>query len=200
MRGYTSLPTKIIFVIVRDDALRLWKAITSFIQEVISIHYKSDDDVAKDTELQAWVQDIHEHGFPVREGDIDHEFPKSLATRDQLIHVLTCVMFTCSCQHAAVNFGLMDVTGFIPFTPSLMHRPPPTKKNEATLKSIMETLPNKSQAARQIAFMYVLTRFSEDEVRTKYKTARHVQISSIVHRYHIIRLVHITPFLPFVLL
>ena len=139
----------------------------TFIQEVISLYYKSDDDVAKDTELQAWALDIHENGFPVREDDADHELPKSLATREQLVHVLTCVVFTCSCQHAAANFGLMDVHGFVPFTPSLMRLPPPTKKNEATLKSIMNTLPNKSQASRQIALMYVLSQFAEDEVRKR---------------------------------
>ena len=92
------------------------------------------------------------------------KLPKSLATIDQLVHVLTCIVFTCSCQQAAVNFGLMDVAGFIPNTPHLMRRPPPTKKNEASLESVMKTLPNKSQAAHQIAFLYVTTKFAEDEV------------------------------------
>ncbi|KAJ7376326.1 Arachidonate 5-lipoxygenase [Desmophyllum pertusum] len=147
----------------RDDGLRLWTAVTTFIKEVIAIYYKSNDDVVKDNELQAWVNDIHDNGFPARDGDLDHEFPKSLQTRDQLIHMITCVVFTCSCQHAAVNFGLMDVAGFVPNTPSLMRQPPPTKKNEATLKSIMATLPNKSQAGHQIATMFVLTKFAEDE-------------------------------------
>ena len=151
--------------LVRDDALRLWAAIETFIKDVIAIYYKSDDDVTKDNELQAWIKDIHENGLPVREGDVDHEFPKSLQSRDQLIHMLTCVVFTCSCQHAAVNFGLLDVAGFVPNTPSLMRQPPPTKKNETTLKSIMKTLPNKSQSGHQIALMYVSTRFADDEVR-----------------------------------
>ena len=47
---------------------------------------------------------------------------------------------------------------------SSQRRPPPTKKNEASLESIMKTLPNKSQAAHQIAFLYVTTKFAEDEV------------------------------------
>ena len=96
---------------------------------------------------------------------MDHEFPNNLQTRDQLIHVLTCVVFTCSCQHAAVNFGLLDVAGFVPNTPSLMRQPPPTKKNEATLSTIMATLPSKNQAVQQIALLYVLSRYAEDEVR-----------------------------------
>ncbi|XP_078369935.1 allene oxide synthase-lipoxygenase protein-like [Oculina patagonica] len=156
-------PEKLPKYYYRDDAFRLWQAISTFAKEDIAIYYKSDDDVAKDNEIQAWVKDVHDNGFPVREGDIDHEFPKSLQTRDQLIHMLTCVVFTCSCQHAAENFGMMDVAGFVPNTPSLMRQPPPTKKNEATLKSIMATLPSKSQAAHQIGLWYVLTRFAEDQ-------------------------------------
>lgn len=156
-------PEKLPKFYYREDALRLWSAITTFIKEVIVLYYKSDNDVARDNELQAWVKDVHENGLPVRGGDVDHEFPNSLQTRDQLIHVLTCVVFTCSCQHAAVNFGLLDVAGFVPNTPSLMRQPPPTKKNEATLSTIMATLPSKNQAVQQIALLYVLSRYAEDE-------------------------------------
>ena len=156
------------FLYFRDDARRLWQAIATFIQEVITIHYKSDGDVTNDTELQAWFQDMHENGFPVREGDINHEFPRNLSMRDQLVHVLTCVVFTCSCQHAAMTFGLMDVAGFVPNSPSVMRLPPPTNKNEVTLKFIMDTLPNKSQSSRQIALMYVLSQFAKNEVRKKH--------------------------------
>ena len=78
--------------------------------------------------------------------------------------MLTCLVFTCSCQHAAVNFGLLDVAGFVPNAPSVMRQPPPTKKNETNLKSIMDTLPSKSQAAQQVALGYVFTQFAEDEV------------------------------------
>ena len=160
--------TGVVSFVFRDDARRLWKAIVTFIQEVIAIHYKSDDDITNDTELQAWIQDMHENGFPVREGDIDHEFPRNLATRDQLVHVLTCVVFTCSCQYAAMTFGLMDVAGFVPNTPSVMRLPPPTKRKETTLKSIMDTLPNKSQTSLQIALMYVLSHFPKNEVSAKH--------------------------------
>ena len=142
----------------------MWKAISDFIAEFISIFYQSDDDASKDNELQSWVMDIHDNGFPVRESDVDHEFPRSLQTRDQLVHVLTCIVFTCSCQHAAVNFPQMEITGFIPNIPPVMRLPPPTRKNEATLKSIMDTLPNKWQAGWHIATVYTLTRIAEDEV------------------------------------
>ena len=152
------------FSFSRDDALLLWSALTTFVRDIITLYYKSDDDVTKDVELQAWIKDLHDNGLPVRKGDEDHEVPSALQTRDQLIDLLTSVVFTCSCQHAAVNFGLLDVSGFIPFTPSVMRKPPPTKKKQTSLKTILDTLPSKSESLKQVALLYVLTRYAEDEV------------------------------------
>ncbi|XP_028396594.1 allene oxide synthase-lipoxygenase protein-like isoform X2 [Dendronephthya gigantea] len=147
----------------RDDGLLLWAAISNFIVEFLSIFYHSDDDVYRDHEIQSWVADIHDNGLPTREGDVDHGFPSCLHTRDELAHVLTCIIFTCSCQHAAVNFPQLEITGFIPNVPPAMRQPPPAKKNQANLQSIMETLPNKSQAGWHVGTMYTLTRIAEDE-------------------------------------
>lgn len=155
----------ILLIIIRDDALCMWNAISDFIREVMQFFYQKDDDVSKDHELQSWMMDIHENGFPVRVEDVDHEFPTSLHSREQLVHVLTCVVFTCSCQHAAVNFPQRELATFIPNSPSLMRLPPPTKRNEATLKSIMDTLPSKSQAEARVAAIYSITRKVDGQVK-----------------------------------
>ena len=89
----------------------------------------------------------------------------SLQTRDQLVHLLTCIVFGCSCQHAAVNFPQMEITAFVPNVPPVMRLPPPTRKNEATMKTIMDTLPNKCQSGWHIATVYTLTRIAENEVK-----------------------------------
>ncbi|KAK3734228.1 hypothetical protein QZH41_012948 [Actinostola sp. cb2023] len=147
----------------RDDALTLWKEITTFLSDIVGLYYHSDTDVVKDVELQAWVKDVHDNGFTPTQGHVDHQFPNSLESRDQLINLLTCVIFTCSCQHAAVNFGQLDVYAFIPNAPPTMQLPPPTKKGETTMKIIMNTLPTKWQTGWHIGTMHTLTRFAEDE-------------------------------------
>lgn len=144
----------------------MWNAISDFLQEFVAIFYASDEDVIKDHELQSFVKDIHENGFPVREGDVDHEFPRSLQKRDQLVHLLTCIVFGSSCQHAAVNYAQMEFTGFVPNVPPVMRLPPPTRKNEVTLKTIMDTLPSHYQTGWHVATVYTLTRMAENEVGT----------------------------------
>lgn len=110
------------------------------------------------------VKDLHDNGYPVREGHVEHGFPVGLNKLEELVHLLTTMIFIQSCQHAAVNFPQMDVFGFPPNSPSFMKQPPPTKKGVMDLAAIMKALPSKHQAARVIAFVYALTRLSPDEV------------------------------------
>ena len=149
----------------RDDAMKLWKAIEEFIDEFVSVTYGSDDDVINDHELAAWVQEMHDDGFPVREGDVDHKFPESITSRDQLVSLLTSIIFDGSCQHAAVNFGQLDIYGFVPNAPSIMRQPPPSSKGVVDLQYVMNTLPTREQAGWQIAAAYALTQFADNEVR-----------------------------------
>lgn len=147
----------------RDDALRLWQAISDFAKDILSIYYHSDDDIQKDTELQAWTLDLHNNGYPVRDGENCHGFPSSVKSIQELTHLLTIIIFTCSCQHAAVNFSQMDTFGFPPNAPALMRQPPPTKKGVVSIKDVMKCLPTKHQAGVTIATVYDLTRIFPDE-------------------------------------
>ena len=153
----------------REDGLALWEAIKSFISEIIGHYYKSDDDVKRDNEIQRWIYDVHKNGWRAMPGHVDHGVPASFESREHLIEILTSLVFTFSCQHAAVNFSQKDHFGFTPNAPAILRQPPPKKKGEATLKSILSTLPSKAQAAKAIATVYILTKFSEDEVGGKHQ-------------------------------
>ena len=157
-------PSKLPAYYYRDDGLALWEAIEKFVSEIVGIFYKSDDDVKKDDEIQNWILDVYKNGWRETLGNPTHDLPAKFESREQLVELLTCLIFTFSCQHAAVNFSQKDHYGFTPNAPAIMRKPPPNKKGEATLKSILSTLPNKSQAVKAIATVYILTKFSEDEV------------------------------------
>ena len=110
------------------------------------------------------VKDLHDNGYPVREGDVEHGFPSSVGNMNELCHLLTTVVFIQSCQHAAVNFTQLDIYGYPPNSPSFMKQPPPTKKGVTDLPTIMKALPGKRKAARFIATVFALTRLYPDEV------------------------------------
>ena len=81
-----------------------------------------------------------------------------------MTHLLTIIIFSCSCQHAAVNFSQMDTFSFLPNSPAIMRQPPPTQKGNVTEKDIMQCLANKHQAGVTIATVFDLTRIFPDEV------------------------------------
>ena len=127
----------------------------------------SNDRIQQDTEIQAWILDIHNNGYPLREGETDHGIPSSLTSVEQLTHLLTMVIFTCACQHAAVNFSQMDSLGFPPSSPALMRQPPPTEKGKLTMKDMVKSLPTKHQTGVTIVTLYDLTRIYPDEVNKR---------------------------------
>ncbi|XP_073233506.1 allene oxide synthase-lipoxygenase protein-like isoform X2 [Porites lutea] len=147
----------------RQDALKLWAAIKEFVKEIISVYYSSDDAIKKDYELQNWIKDLHDNGYPVTKGHADHGVPKSFTSCQQLCEFLEFIIFTCACQHAAVNFSQLDVYGFPPNSPALMRQPPPTKKGVVTMEHMMKCLATKHQVSMTIATVYDLTRIYQDE-------------------------------------
>ncbi|XP_057698628.1 arachidonate 12-lipoxygenase, 12R-type-like [Corythoichthys intestinalis] len=145
----------------RDDGLQLWNIMFKFVQGIIQYYYKSDNEVQRDSELQTWVGDIFEHGF------LSHPqsgIPQSFTTVPELIKFATMVMFTSSCQHAAVNSGQYDYGGWMPNCPPTLQRPPPTKKGTTSEATMLQTLPPINVTAQGMATVWLLSRQSSDFV------------------------------------
>ncbi|XP_028397585.1 allene oxide synthase-lipoxygenase protein-like [Dendronephthya gigantea] len=151
-RGVKDLPK----FYYKDDALLLWEAIRQLVEDIIHIYYKDDKSVKNDNEIQDWIHDLRENGYKPGTDNVDKKVPKSFNKRDELIHFLTMVIFTCSCQHAAVNFSQMSTYGYHPNSPSLMRQPPPTKKGKTDLAIVMASLANKHQAGQLVSIVNAL--------------------------------------------
>ena len=150
----------------RDDGLRIWDAIESYVREIIGIFYKSDEDVKEDIEVQNWAKEVHFHAFPGYDGAPDgHGFPEKMESREDLILYCTLIMFNGSAQHAAVNFGQFDIYAYIPNAPFALRKPPPTEKGKTTYADILESLPTIHNSGITIGLVYALSQYSPDEVR-----------------------------------
>ncbi|KAK7880222.1 hypothetical protein WMY93_033105 [Mugilogobius chulae] len=95
-RGLSDLPRGT----YGSDALRVWSALLRFVIGWLDLCYRGDEDVQRDSELQTWVRDIYDHGFPPESG-----FPQRFQTKAELAEFVTVVIFSCSALHAAVNFS-----------------------------------------------------------------------------------------------
>ena len=91
--------------------------------------------------------------------------PHSFTNCQQVCDFLTVIIFTCSCQHAAVNFSQLDAYGFPPNAPAPMRQPPPTMKNQFSTESeLTKCLPTQHQAEKAMSAVYDLTRIFPEEV------------------------------------
>jgi arachidonate 15-lipoxygenase len=66
------------------------------------------------------------------------------------------VVFTCSVQHAAVNFPQYDVMSYAPRMPFAAYAPPPTTKTGATEADYLALLPPLNIAEQQMEIGYLL--------------------------------------------
>ena len=137
----------------RDDALLVWDAISTWVKSYLSIYYFNDNDVIRDSELQAWAQEIiSDNGGRVT------SFGQSgqIRTFDYLVNAVTLLIFTGSAQHAAVNFPQGDLMVYAPAFPLAGYTPAPTSTTGASEADFFAMLPPIDQAKSQLTMTYIL--------------------------------------------
>lgn len=142
----------------RDDTLALWDAIEEYVGGVLGHFYRSDADLAEDTEMRAFWADLTERGLPV------DKLPCAELTRvADLVDIFATVLFTVSVQHCAVNYLQFDHYAFVPNAPLCMRKPPPRNRGRLELNDVIAMLPTKSQTLWQVAIGRALASFGDDE-------------------------------------
>nr|KAG5690903.1 hypothetical protein BaRGS_003394 [Batillaria attramentaria] len=128
----------------RHDAMLLYNAIKKYVRSYVCLYYHDDQELQADTEIQAWAAALAAsrdqggygiQGMPLTQG--------KLTSRDDLVLVLACIIFTCSVQHAAVNFPQYDHFSYAPNYPFLLLGDPPTDKVARSEEDVVKLIPDK---------------------------------------------------------
>uniref|UniRef100_A0A674NNQ1 Uncharacterized protein n=1 Tax=Takifugu rubripes TaxID=31033 RepID=A0A674NNQ1_TAKRU len=169
-RGLDSIPNNF----YRDDGLKLWNIISSFVTAMVGYYYPTDCEVTRDTELQEWINEIFVHCLL---GKKETGFPEAFTTAEELIKFLTMVIFTVSAQHSAVNNPQYDFCSMMPNYSLLLRKPPPTTKGQSSMETVLETLPNVSESINFATVSIVLTGNYTDKVNLQEFQAQLSQLS-----------------------
>ncbi|PIA53433.1 hypothetical protein AQUCO_00900190v1 [Aquilegia coerulea] len=152
-----------------NDGLLLWDAIKSWISDYVNHYYSKASLIETDPELQAWWTDIRTKGHEDKKNE--PWWPK-LKNQDDLIQIVTTIVWVASCHHAAVNFGQYTYGGYFPNRPSIARTNMPSedissedhkKFMEKPESVLMKCFPSQIQATLVMAVLRLLSTHSTDE-------------------------------------
>ncbi|CAK8560457.1 unnamed protein product [Lathyrus sativus] len=150
-----------------EDGLLIWSAIENWVRTYVNYYYPNSSLIINDSELQAWYSEA----INVGHADLKDEtwWPK-LNDSDNLVSVLTILIWNASAQHAALNFGQYPYGGYVPNRPPLMRRLIPEESDPEygsfiadPQKYFLNALPSLLQATKYMAVVDTLSTHSTDE-------------------------------------
>ncbi|MDP2317229.1 MAG: lipoxygenase family protein [Pseudomonadota bacterium] len=140
----------------RDDAQKLWGAIRDWAQANVVNAYADDDALKADADLAAWAAELAaDDGARLASFGEAGQRGKIL-TRSWLTDALTMVIFTASCQHAAVNFAQAEFMTYAPAVPGGVYRAAPLSVADTAKNPSLDLLPPLDVAQTQLEFLQLL--------------------------------------------
>ncbi|CAA0833443.1 Lipoxygenase 2- chloroplastic [Striga hermonthica] len=152
-----------------NDGLLLWDVIKQWVTDYVTHYYPEPNLVQSDNELQSWWIEIRTKGHADKK---DEPWWPELKTPQDLIGILTTIIWVVSAHHAAVNFGQFDYGGYFPNRPTIARIQMPTEDpREEEKKKFLERpeefllrcFPSQLQATIVMAVLDVLSNHSPDE-------------------------------------
>ncbi|KAK3200544.1 hypothetical protein Dsin_023959 [Dipteronia sinensis] len=152
-----------------NDGLVLWDIIKQWVTDYVNHYYPDPSLVESDKELQAWWSEIRNVGHGDKK---DEPWWPVLKTSEDLIEIVTTIVWVTSGHHASVNFGQYTYGGYFPNRPTITRTNMPDEdqteekwkyfmeKPEAVL---LETLPSQIQATKVMAVLDTLSTHSPEE-------------------------------------
>ncbi len=138
----------------RDDARRIYATLSKYVDELLRVFYRSDEDVRGDTELQAWAAEL----VSPTGGQIRGLPGGGKLERFKDLHAIVLgILWTVSAEHSAVNNGQFDQFGYVPNSPGALYLPPPKSKIPMNNEAFTYALPPELAVDDQIALVHLLS-------------------------------------------
>ncbi len=134
----------------RDDSLRSWGPLQAWVRGYLELYYTSDELVAGDHELAAWVDELGSH-----EGGrlLGLERPQ---TFDALVDFVAQIMFRCTVFHAAFNYTSYDFFAYAPNVQAAAFGPGPTGTDADTVETLQAMWPPYQSAYEGMHLFYTI--------------------------------------------
>ncbi|KAG6437949.1 hypothetical protein SASPL_102880 [Salvia splendens] len=152
-----------------NDGLLIWDAIKQWVTDYVRHYYLEPSLIQSDSELQAWWTEIRMVGHGDKK---DEPWWPDLKTPDDLIGILTTIIWTASAHHAAVNFGQFDYGAYFPNRPTIARVAMPTEEPSLEEKKkflerpeafLLQSFPTQLQAIKVMIVLDILSNHSPDE-------------------------------------
>ena len=144
----------------RDDGLLLWQAIKDFVASYLQVFYPKLENIQNDLELQNWAEELALAGG----GNIP-DMPKKISNIEELIEIVTTIIFICGPQHSAVNFSQYEYIAFTPNMPFAAYEKITGAKGQfETEQDLLKFLPPQKQTGDQLEMMYILSDYRYDRL------------------------------------
>ncbi|KAM2719423.1 hypothetical protein EV2_040722 [Malus domestica] len=150
-----------------NDGLILWDAIKEWVSDYVNHYYPDPNLIESDTELQGWWTEVRTKGH----ADKKDGWP-ALKTSENLIHILTTIIWVTAGHHAAVNFGQYMYGGYFPNRPTIARTNMPTEDSSEEFlqksmknpeKALLMCFPSKIQGTKVMKVLDLLSNHSTDE-------------------------------------
>ncbi|KAL7595029.1 hypothetical protein Lser_V15G29178 [Lactuca serriola] len=152
-----------------NDGLLLWDAIKQWVTSYVNHYYPKANLVESDVELTQWWDEIRTVGHGDKK---DEPWWPQLKTQEDLIRIVSTIMWVGSGHHSAVNFGQYDFAGYFPNRPTMartkMPNEDPTEEEWQSFinrpeDALLKCFPSQIQAIKVMSLLDVLSSHSPDE-------------------------------------
>ncbi|KAD6453921.1 hypothetical protein E3N88_08627 [Mikania micrantha] len=152
-----------------NDGLLIFDAIKQWATSYVNHYYPQANLVESDDELQSWWNEIRTVGHGDKK---DEPWWPQLKTQDDLIGIVSTIIWVTSGHHSAVNFGQYDFGGYFPNRPTIARTKMPNEDPideewQSFIRrpedALLKCFPSQIQATKVMAILDVLSSHSPDE-------------------------------------